>query len=84
MHIGKWGVHGLIRIHTIIGERSEPSLGSWTENFVLLCMAICGIYIYIRKCGGTPYIDFISVSRWKHKNAVYISAKNHFSSFVVS
>ena len=31
----------------VIGERSEPSVGMWMKNFVLLCMAICGIYIYV-------------------------------------
>ena len=31
----------------LVGEQSEPSLGWWMENFVLLCMPICGIYICV-------------------------------------
>ena len=31
---------------SLIGERSEPSVGRWMENLVLPCMAVCSIYIY--------------------------------------
>ena len=32
---------------SLFGKRSEPSLRSWTGNFVLSCMAISAIYIFI-------------------------------------
>ena len=44
----------------VIGERSESSVGKWMENFVLPCMPICSIYIYI--C--VPYIHNPE-SAWK-------------------
>ena len=31
----------------IIGVPSDPSLGSWTEDFVLPCMPVSGIYMYV-------------------------------------
>ena len=36
----------------VIGERSEPSLGRWMENFVLPFMPVYGIYV----CVCVPYV----------------------------
>ena len=30
-----------------IGEQSEPSVWKWMENFILPCIPICGIHMYV-------------------------------------
>ena len=48
----------IFTVSVLIGERSDPSVGRRTENFVLPCMPACGIYIYV------PYFDNLA-STWK-------------------
>ena len=49
-------LYHLISYMPIIGEQSEPSVVRWMENFVLLDMPVCGIYMLVYVCVCVPYV----------------------------
>ena len=62
----------------MIGERSEPSLGSWMENLVLPCMAIFGcMYVSAAHSYNREYMENLMDSSYKGNGRHGDFKKNH-------